>query len=589
MLLQLLMLLFRLTNLCSAIFPPLCTMDKQALQMEEEGQGTVTVQCSNPLWSWGVREVLVFLEASPGLKLCVSSGPVSCHPSFVDLLLLNITQPSMSFTVVLGASELGVRCMAETAVYRREGKLLGPEEEQELPLGKRVLETRDTGVSSKLQLVSLAAVGLEDCCHSGALADSERKEVTVFTRSASNTTETKGSRFSLVLTYLGLAAANFMLGTQIPWSALSSSVSSLRASCRQCSCVRLLCCCSPRHKGSIPAWLVGLLCQTIYLPLIGLALAKLLFLSTTSQCSRVMDLSRMGLFLLATAPGNSSSPYLSTLWGGDLQLSVALVILSTLLNPLTSLFWWNTLGQLLSGDTTDPLTVPIMIIVEFVSVLSLPIVIGMYFGSKFPAIKEFTEKFCKPLVLFGMSVTIVVAYFQYRHFFSLITKLQVATSAVLALGAALAAGLTAYICRLDKEQIISIAIDSCIQNASLTYAVINGVYEEPENLYAQIPGNAQILFTSGPVILSWVLLQGSKKGWQLLKGLKVRCQAEKEGSAETEEQGKSPLQKKLDQPSPVRSRPTLKPFFEETPPAMVRIGDIKGVWGPQHNLSPLWC
>ena len=540
MLLQLLVLLLWLHNLCSAIFPPLCTMDKLEVQMEEGGQGTVIVQCSNPLWSWGVREVLVFLKASPGLQICVRSETASCHPS--NLLVLNITMPSESFTVVLETFEVGVRCMAETALYRREGKLLEPEEEQELPLGKRVAETRGTWVGSRLQLVGLAAVGLEDCCHSGALANSLWQEVTVFTRSASNTTETKGSHFSLVLTYLGLAAANFMLGTQIPWSALISSASSLRASCRQCSCLRWLCCCSPHHQGSVPAWLVGLLCQTVYLPLIGLALAKLLFPSTASQCSRVMDLSRLGLFLLATAPGNSSSPYLSTLWGGDLELSVALVILSTLFNPLASLFWWNTLGQLLSGDTTDPLTVPIKIIIEFVSVLSLPIVIGMYFGSKFPAIKEFTEKFSKPLVLFGMSVTIVIAYFQYRHFFSLISLLQVAASAVLALGAAMVAGLTAFLCRLDREQIISIAIDSCIQNASLTYAVINGVYEEPENLYAQIPGNTQILFTSGPIILSWVLLQGSKKGWQVFKGLGSRCQTEEEGSAVTEEQGKSQSQ-----------------------------------------------
>ncbi len=57
------------------------------------------------------------------------------------------------------------------------------------------------------------------------------------------------------------------------------------------------------------------------------------------------------IFISLTA-GNSSSPYFSAILNGNLNLSVALIILSTLLSPLTIFIWLSTLGLFLTQGPT---------------------------------------------------------------------------------------------------------------------------------------------------------------------------------------------------------------------------------------------
>jgi len=293
-------------------------------------------------------------------------------------------------------------------------------------------------------------------------------------------------------------------------------------------------------------------------------MAKLVF-RWNLQCPSVADISRLGLFLLGTAPGNTSSTYFVALWEGDLQLAVLLVILSTLLSPLTSLFWWNTLGKvLLTNATTDALIVPIRNIIEFISIMVIPIFIGIYMAAKFPTLGKFMEQIRKPIIVIGMTGCIVIYYFQYQHFFSLFTLSHFAACSVLAFGSSLLAGLTAYFCRLSKEQILSIVITCGLQNATLTYAVINGTLEDPSTLYAMLPANAQILFTSLPIIFLWLLFQGS---WRLMDCVQSKGKHCRSISSQTQSVA----------------------VIQENPYPMVRIADIKEAWSDQHNIRPLWC
>ena len=185
---------------------------------------------------------------------------------------------------------------------------------------------------------------------------------------------------------LGLASANWLVGTGISWSTLVTLKDDLASMWRQCSCLD--------RVFSVQAWKVGLLCQVFYLPILSFALAKLFFVVGQDNCKRVMDLSKLGLFMLGTAPGNTGSIYLADLWNANLELSVALVLLSTILSPLLMVLWWNTLGKVLNyenGDT-DALAIPIGSIVEFVSLMIIPIFVGMYMAAKFPSMKKLMEQ-----------------------------------------------------------------------------------------------------------------------------------------------------------------------------------------------------
>ena len=47
---------------------------------------------------------------------------------------------------------------------------------------------------------------------------------------------------------------------------------------------------------------VGLLCQTVYVPLISFTLGQLIFRHDV-ECNMIVDLTRIGLFLLGISPG----------------------------------------------------------------------------------------------------------------------------------------------------------------------------------------------------------------------------------------------------------------------------------------------
>ena len=68
-------------------------------------------------------------------------------------------------------------------------------------------------------------------------------------------------------------------------------------------------------------------CQLFYPSILSFTLSKLIFTDTSMPCNMVMDLSRLGLFLLGTAPSNTAATYFSALWNGDLNLSVGLFMM----------------------------------------------------------------------------------------------------------------------------------------------------------------------------------------------------------------------------------------------------------------------
>ena len=126
------------------------------------------------------------------------------------------------------------------------------------------------------------------------------------------------------------------------------------------------------------------------MPLVSFMLAKAVFRADSEHCRTLVDLSRLGIFLLGTAPGNTTATYFAALFNGDLQLSVVLVILSTLVSPITCLLWWHTLGKVLYVDaSSEALAVPISNIMEFVIIMIIPLFVGIYLGGKFKGLKKF--------------------------------------------------------------------------------------------------------------------------------------------------------------------------------------------------------
>ena len=116
-----------------------------------------------------------------------------------------------------------------------------------------------------------------------------------------------------------LCGANFAIGTALRGEELRRLTVGALSSCRQVmimtmmmimmmmlsSCRQLRCLSA---LFSLRPWIVGLACQTTALPFLAYALSMVVFTDGVG-CNKSVALSRVGLFMLATSPGNTASIY----------------------------------------------------------------------------------------------------------------------------------------------------------------------------------------------------------------------------------------------------------------------------------------
>eukprot|EP00092_Neocalanus_flemingeri_P003596 GFUD01003859.1.p1 GENE.GFUD01003859.1~~GFUD01003859.1.p1 ORF type:complete len:610 (-),score=127.75 GFUD01003859.1:65-1834(-) len=557
----------------------------------------VNVTCTNKMFSIGQTIVIITLDPGPGdsLKLCVEQGNL-CHLSS-EVILLNMTREETTYRLQVAATGLGIRCLKETSVYQR-GKFLYPSSssdegvqllynmsgmylddpsQMEIPdeytevfvikqETKKVETTPPTPVrqGAEERMISPEEVLLVDLIKNpinitykmlNEVSLQLWHEYEVYTFTEKTSTERQGAVVSRILTIIVFCGANFIIGTGMNYRVFFSLGMDAMSSYIRCDCCSRL--------FSMRAWKVGLFCQVFYPPILSFALGKLIFRDGV-QCDVVVDLSRLGLFLLGTAPGSTAATYFSALWDGDLELSVGLVILSTVICPITTLVWWATLGRiLLRSSTSDNLVVPFVFILEFLALIVIPMAVGMGLAGKFTCVRLFMEQIRKTFIVWGMLGFIVIYYFQYHNFMDIFSTSHMLACGALTLGSAFLAGITAYFCHLNRSQIVSIAIDCAIQNGTLCHAVISGSLVEPESLYASSPAKAQILFTSAPIVVVWILWTGVK--------MFLAFKASKKSTQVTS--GQNTL---------------LGGDRGEEGYQTVQVGNIKEAWADQAMLRPLW-
>jgi len=284
------------------------------------------------------------------------------------------------------------------------------------------------------------------------------------------------------------------------------------------------------------------------------------------ECNEIVSLTRLGLFLLGISPGNTQATYFSTILNGDLSLSVSLVILSTLFSPVSLTFWLVTLGPYVTEKDTKStgsveMEIPFALVFQFTAALTIPVVLGIVVGTKFPMFKEWVAFIRKPFIVVGIIGALFVYYFMYKNFFTIFSWRHAFACGILAMGSTFAAGITAFFAGLSWPQIISIGIDTGMKNSQLSFAMLKGVYSDPpEGEYATTPANAQIFFTSLPLLLIWAV-------WSV-RDLLIKYMGNDTSSRQATFKGE------------------LRTAGGSTV-AVVKIKDIKETWA-DHDLRPLW-
>lgn len=246
------------------------------------------------------------------------------------------------------------------------------------------------------------------------------------------------------------------------------------------------------------AMLAGMIGQLIFLPLIAWAVAKLMNLS---------PLMTIGLVLVASCPGGSSSNVFSMLAKGDVALSVSLTAVSSIVTlftlPLIMQFATASVGE------ATGISLPIgNLLVQNLLTMLLPIVLGIVLRRFRPSIAQKIDKLLSRLAFPALMFLAAVFFVQHRETISAnFSSLGFACTALLLCAVALAL-LLCLLFRLDQREKRTIIIEVGMQNAAQAIAVASSpfVFNDgriaiPAIVYALMMNVVLLLYVGGIKIL----------------------------------------------------------------------------------------
>lgn len=214
------------------------------------------------------------------------------------------------------------------------------------------------------------------------------------------------------------------------------------------------------------AFIIGLFSQFLVLPAATFVLVSLI--QPTESVA-------LGMILVAACPGGNISNFISSLAKANIELSVSLTgvstLMSVLLTPLNFAFWGGL--YVAQSELMQPLEIDFLQMFQTVIlILGIPLVLGILFARKFPLI---TNKIQKPIqslsiVIFGAFIVVALAnnfdlFMRFIHLFFLLVLAHniLATS----IGFLLAKSF-----RLKLPDVKTISIETGIQNSGLALVLI---------------------------------------------------------------------------------------------------------------------
>jgi len=183
----------------------------------------------------------------------------------------------------------------------------------------------------------------------------------------------------------------------------------------------------------------------------------------------------LGMILVSACPGGNISNFISSLAKANIELSVSLTAIASLLaifmTPLNFTFWGSL--YIKSHPLLRPIEIDIMQIFQtIVIILGIPLIIGIFFKRKFPELATKIKNPIKILSIFifiGYVVAALSLNFSYfLRYIHLIILIVLAHNAL-----ALLTGFTiSSIFKLPRKNRRSITIETGIQNSGLGLVLI---------------------------------------------------------------------------------------------------------------------
>jgi len=243
------------------------------------------------------------------------------------------------------------------------------------------------------------------------------------------------------------------------------------------------------------AVLLGLTNQLILLPIIAFAIT-LIF--------QMEPLMAIGLMVLAVSPGGPTSNLITHACKGNIALSVTLTALTSFVTILTIPFVLSRVLDYFGGNLATTIALPVVdTILQVMVITVVPISIGMLLKKFKPG---FAKRMEKPMrtasaILFVLVLSAVIA----ANAQTILRGLREVGLVTLLLNlATMAMGyLTAKVLRLDVKSIISITIESGIQNGTLAFVIVSTILKNTE-MGIPIAAYSIWMFITGGILM-WLL------------------------------------------------------------------------------------
>lgn len=194
--------------------------------------------------------------------------------------------------------------------------------------------------------------------------------------------------------------------------------------------------------------------------------------------------------------------------------------------------WIYSLGRIFTVATN--INIPISRL--FINLLNTigPCIFGLLLSKCFPKLKPIVIKIAKPFVLsfvlIFLTFTIIVKY----YVFTLVQWKQWLAAPFVPWLGFIIGGFIAWLLRLPMKQVVTIALETGIQNVGVAFLVITYNFPSPESDYAILPLISVSTLTTLPL---WFLLLI----FTINNKRKARLEAKKKALIEEEEMKKEPL------------------------------------------------
>lgn len=249
------------------------------------------------------------------------------------------------------------------------------------------------------------------------------------------------------------------------------------------------------------AILIGLTNQLILLPIIAFSLAIAFDLS---------PIMAVGLMVIATCPGGPTSNLITQVCKGNIALSVTLTAISSIIGVLTIPFILSYAFDYFGASTNVTIDLPILdTILQIMVITVIPISIGMGIRRYF---NNFAKRMEKPMRTASTVVFILVFIAVLVANSSLIVNAMKEVGLVTLLLNILTMGLgylTAKLFKLNFKSVISIIIESGIQNGTLAFVIATSILNNVEMGIPTVAYSMWMFVTGG--ILMWQMGKRSEE------------------------------------------------------------------------------